>query len=224
MRHTPHFLITDPDEVRRLIRDNPWATIVSNTASGLVASHYPVVLEAATDRTNTDRISIVSHVGRPDDRLHELGEHEVLVIIQGPHGYISPSWYGDQPAVPTWNHVTAHLYGRPEILSDEENWRVLGDLVDQFEGRMPHPHRLADNEEYGRSIVGGTVGFRLVVTRFDARAKLSQNKSDATIDTVIGELDHGANFAEPALAEEMRRARNQRDGEQRDGEHPDTEE
>jgi transcriptional regulator len=209
MRHTPQFLITDPDEVRRLIRDNPWATIVSNTASGLVASHYPVVLEAGTNQ-----ISIVSHVGRPDDRLHELGEHEVLVIIQGPHGYISPSWYGDQPAVPTWNHVTAHLYGRPEILSDEENWRVLGELVDQFEGRMPHPHRLADNEEYGRSIVGGTVGFRLVVTRFDARAKLSQNKSDATIDAVIGELDHGANFAEPALAEEMRRVRAIRDGEQ----------
>jgi transcriptional regulator len=164
------------------------------------------VLEADTDRTETDSISIVSHVGRPDDRLHELGEHEVLVIIQGPHGYISPSWYSDQPAVPTWNHVTAHLYGRPEILSDEENWRVLGELVDQFEGRMPHPHRLEDNEEYGRSIVGGTVGFRLVVTRFDARAKLSQNKSDATIDTVIDELDHGRNYAQPALAEEMRRA------------------
>jgi transcriptional regulator len=71
---------------------------------------------------------------------------------------------------------------------------------------MRHPHRLEDNEEYGRSIVGGTVGFRLVVTRFDARAKLSQNKSDATIDTVIDELDHGRNYAQPALAEEMRRA------------------
>jgi transcriptional regulator len=209
MRHTPPFLITDPDEVRRLIRENPWATIVSNTASGLVASHYPVVLEAGTDE-----ISIVSHVGRPDDRLHELGEHEILVIIQGPHGYVSPSWYGGQPAVPTWNHVTAHLYGTPEILSDEENWRVLGELVDQFEGRMPHPHRLADNEEYGRSIVGGTVGFRLAVTRFDARAKLSQNKSDATIAAVIDELDHGQEYAQPALAEEMRRAGELRAGQE----------
>ncbi|MDQ1578458.1 MAG: transcriptional regulator [Microbacteriaceae bacterium] len=223
MRHTPQFLITDPDEVRRLIRENPWATIVSNTASGLIASHYPVVLEAdadrnGADRNGADRISIVSHVGRPDDRLHELGEHEVLVIIQGPHGYISPGWYGDQPAVPTWNHLTAHLYGRPEILSDEENWRVLGELVDQFEGRMPHPQRLADNEEYGRSIVGGTVGFRLVVTRFDARAKLSQNKSDAILDSVIDELDHGQNYSRPALAEEMRRARGGRAREGRVGE------
>src|SRR5680860_850305 len=122
MRHTPAYLLTDPEEVKRLIRENPWATIVSNTANGLVASHYPVMLEEGHDG-----ISIVSHVGRPDETLHELGQHEVLVIIQGPHGYVSPGWYDDKPAVPTWNHVTAHLYGTPEILSEDENWRVLGD-------------------------------------------------------------------------------------------------
>ncbi|MDP3208311.1 MAG: FMN-binding negative transcriptional regulator, partial [Rhodoglobus sp.] len=74
MRQTPDFLLTDPDEVKRLIRENPWATIVSNTATGLVASHYPVLLEE-----NEEQISIVSHVGKPDEKLHELGEHEVLV-------------------------------------------------------------------------------------------------------------------------------------------------
>ena len=57
MRHTPGYVVTDPDEIKRLIRDNPWATIVSNTATGLVASHYPVLLEE--DR---DEISIVSHM------------------------------------------------------------------------------------------------------------------------------------------------------------------
>ena len=90
MRYTPHYILTDEDEIRRLIRENPWATIVSNTSTGLVASHYPVILEELSTG-----ISIVSHVGRPDERAHELGEHEVLVIIQGPHGYISPSWYGN---------------------------------------------------------------------------------------------------------------------------------
>jgi transcriptional regulator len=88
MRYTPDYIVSDPDEVKRLIRENPWATIVSNTAKGLVASHYPVVLEE-----RDDVISIVSHVGRPDERLHELGQHEVLVIIQGAHGYVSPGWY-----------------------------------------------------------------------------------------------------------------------------------
>ena len=65
MRHTPGYLLTDPDEVKRLIRENPWATIVSHTAAGLVASHYPVILEEAAEG-----ISIVSHVGRPDEKLH----------------------------------------------------------------------------------------------------------------------------------------------------------
>jgi transcriptional regulator len=200
MRHTPAYLLEDLNEVKRLIRENPWATIVANTAKGLIASHYPVVLEE--DR---GEISIVSHVGRPDDRLLELGTGEVLVIVQGPHGYVSPEWYDGAPAVPTWNHVTAHLYGVPEILSDEENWRVLGELVDHFENHLPHPNRLADNEEYGRKIFAGTVGFRLVVSRFDARAKLSQDKPENVVGQVIEELQGNATYAKPGLAAEMKR-------------------
>ena len=200
MRHTPAYVVTDPEEVKRLIRENPWATIVSSTAKGLVASHYPVILEE-----DDDGISIVSHVGRPDDRALELGEHEVMVIIQGPHGYVSPGWYDGKPAVPTWNHVTAHLYGTPEVLSDEENWQVLSNLVQHFEHKLPEPNLLEDNAEYGRRIVSGTVGFRLHVDRFEARAKLSQDKSDEVISSVVAELDHGENYAHPDLAAEMRR-------------------
>jgi transcriptional regulator len=200
MRHTPAYLLEDEAEVKRLIRENPWATIVSNTSSGLVASHYAILLEEGAEG-----ISIVGHVGRPDEQLHELGQHEMLVIVQGPHGYISPGWYDAKPAVPTWNHVTAHLYGIPEILSDEENYRVLGDLVDHFEDRMPQPRRLEQNEEYARRIAVGTAGFRLRVTRFDARLKLSQNKTPEVAERIIDELERGDNYAQPGLAREMRR-------------------
>ena len=200
MRHTPGYLLTDPDEVKRLIRENPWATIVSHTSTGLVASHYPVILEE-----DADGISIVSHVGRPDEQLHELGQHEVLVIIQGPHGYISPGWYAPSDFVPTWNHVTAHLYGTPQILSDEENFRVLDQLVDHFEDRMPHPVHLAVDEEGAQRIAKGTVGLRLKVDRFDARLKLSQNKAPEVVDRIIDELQAGENYSNPALAREMRR-------------------
>ena len=91
MRHTPHFLMTDVDEVRRLIDGHPWATIVSHTAAGLVASHYPFLLEAPGPDEDPDQIVLVSHVGRPDEVAHELGQHEVLVVFQGPHGYVSPA-------------------------------------------------------------------------------------------------------------------------------------
>jgi transcriptional regulator len=203
MRHTPTYVLTDPDEVKRLIRENPWATIVSTTATGLVASHYPVVLEE-----DEEGISIVSHVGRPDEALHELGRHEILLIIQGPHGYISPGWYANKEFVPTWNHVTAHLYGTPEILDDSENFRVLDDLVDHFEQQMPHPVSLDIDEDAARRIAKGTVGIRLRVTRFDARLKLSQNKTPEVFDRIVDALEDTGPFASPALAAEMKRVRN----------------
>jgi transcriptional regulator len=202
MRHTPTYVLTDTDEIKRLIRENPWATIVSNTATGLVASHYPVVLEE-----DAEGISIVSHVGRPDEALHELGQHEILVIIQGPHGYISPGWYKNDEFIPTWNHVTAHLYGTPEILSDADNFQVLDDLVDHFERQLPDPIGLDIDEASARRIARGTVGLRLRVTRFDARLKLSQNKSPEVVDRIVEALEQPGPFASPALATEMKRAR-----------------
>ncbi|RFA22109.1 FMN-binding negative transcriptional regulator [Subtercola boreus] len=191
------------DEIRRLIRENPWVTLVSNTSAGLVASHYPVVLDE-----HAPGVSILSHVGRPDDRLHELGEHEVLVVVQGPHGYISPGWYGANPEVPTWNFVVAHLHGVPEILPAAENLGVLASLVDHFEDRMPEPRRMngtLENAEYAARISAGTVGFRLTATRIDAKFKLSQNRPAETVDRILHELSEGENYANPALAAEMRR-------------------
>ncbi|MGN6206694.1 FMN-binding negative transcriptional regulator [Humibacter sp.] len=196
MRHTPHYLMTDPEEVKRLIRGNPWATFVSPTTNGLVASHYPVMVDE-----DAEGITIVSHFGRPDDELHELGEHEILVIIQGPQDYVSPSWYAPGDLVPTWNHVTAHLYGTPEILSEEENYEVLDRLTDYFEQHYPNGRHLSEDEAGTRRIAKGTIGLRMHVTRFDARAKLSQNKTPEVIENVT---EHIAE-SNPALANEMRR-------------------
>ncbi len=164
MRENPPFALEDVAEIRRLVDGNPWATIVSGTGAGLVASHYPVLLDP--DR---DDLTLLTHVGRPDERIHELGQRdgadgEVLVIVQGPHGYVSPGWYDADPAVPTWNHISAHLTCRVEILSAEENLRVLGQLVDRFEDRMPEPRRMegtAADAAYAARISAGTVGLRL---------------------------------------------------------------
>lgn len=199
MRHTPRFLLTDPAEVTRLVRAHPWATFVSPASTGLVASHYPVLVEEG----HGDGITLVSHFGRPDETLHELGQHEILVIVQGPHDYVSPSWYPPGDLVPTWNHVTAHLYGTPEILDDDENYAMLALLTDHFEHGRPGGRSLDEDEEGTRRIAKGTVGLRLRVTRFDARAKLSQNKPPGVVQDVIDHLDP----TNPALADEMRRAR-----------------
>ncbi len=98
-----------------------------------VASHYPALLIE-----DEEGIVIASHFGRPDDELHELGRHEVLVIIQGPHDYVSPSLYAPGDLVPTWNHVTAHLYGTPRSSAEEENYAMLTQLTDHFENGQDH--------------------------------------------------------------------------------------
>ncbi|GAB3404951.1 FMN-binding negative transcriptional regulator [Schumannella luteola] len=203
MRHTPHFLLTERDEIRRLIRDNPWVTIVSSTATGLVASHYPFLLDE--EASTGDEVVVVSHVGRPDERLHELGEHEVMLIVQGPHGYVSPAWYPEGQNVPTWNHITAHLWGRPEILDFDENYRVLEHLTDHFEQHVEGGRSLDLDEEGARRLSKGTVGIRIRIDRVDARAKLSQNKPAEVRERVIAELEGDGPYAQPALAAEMRR-------------------
>lgn len=197
MRHTPRFIATDPDEVKRIVSAHPWATFVSATEAGLVASHYPVML----DETDASGITLISHFGRPDDVTHELGSHEVLVIVQGAHDYVSSSWYPADQIVPTWNHVTAHLYGTPEILDDEENYAMLSRLTDHFEHGRPGARHLSEDEAATRREARGTVGLRIRVTRFDARAKLSQNKKPEVRERIVAELAE----TNPELAAEMRR-------------------
>ena len=210
MRHTPHYLLEDRDEVRRLVRENPWATIVSHVPDhGIVASHYPFLLDE--EASTGDEIVLLSHVGRPDEQLHRLGDSEVLVIVQGPHGYVSPSWYAPGDNIPTWNHVTTHLYGVPEILDDAENFRVLAHLTDHFERLVGESARsLALDEEYSRRVARGTVGLRLRVTRIDARRKLSQNKPAEVVDRIIDELEGDGPYAHDGLAREMRRVHDPR--------------
>jgi transcriptional regulator len=208
MRQNPSFAMTDVAELRRLIEQNPWATLVSSTSDGLVASHYAVLLDE--DR---DDLTIVGHVGKPDDLIHGLGERELLVVVQGPHGYISPGWYGDVPAVPTWNFTTVHLSGVPELMSTAENLAVLDRLVARFEAEMPSPRLMwerPNDADFITRLGRGTVGFRLVPTRVVAKRKLSQNRPVEVVDAVIAGLEGDGPHRNPPLAAEMRRERDAR--------------
>jgi transcriptional regulator len=201
MRHNPLFDITDPAVVARLIDEHPWATIVSTGADDqLVASHYPVL----RDR-EADGIVLLTHIGRPDDQLHAFGDAEVMVIFQGPHGYISPTWYSEDDApVPTWNFSVVHCHGIPQRLDDDENLRVLAELTAHFEAAIDDPRPLAP--EQAAQIARGTVGLRISVTRFTCKVKASQNKSADTRARVLAALETpGGPYASPELAADMRR-------------------
>jgi transcriptional regulator len=201
MRPNPLYAVDDPDVVRDLIRANPWATIVSNTDEGLVASHYPVLLDDGPD------LAVVTHLGRPDDRVHQLGEgREVLVIVQGTHGYVPPSWYAPGASqAPTWNFSVAHLSGVPEVLDAEENLDVLTRLVAHFEQHVDEPMYL--DRTWATPVARGTVGLRIPVSRFVCRVKLSQDKDPQSVDNVIAALRRPGPYQQAELADQMERAR-----------------
>jgi transcriptional regulator len=207
VRHNPHHAVTDAAVVRRLIEENPWATIVSDDEdNGLVASHYPVLL----DDRDPHQLAVVTHVGRPDEQVHGLGSGEVLLIVAGPHGYISPSWYtAEATPAPTWNFSVAHCHGVPELLEPEENLRVLARLVAHFERHVDEPVLL--DPAVGARLAPGTVGVRIPIARFTCKVKMSQDKDAQSRQNVLAALrTPGGPYAHPRLADDMERALGER--------------
>jgi transcriptional regulator len=198
MRPNPLFASEDPELVRQLVREHPWATLVSATGSGLAASHYPVLLDE-----DAPALTLLTHLGRPDEEVLEIERGEVLVIVQGNHGYISPGWYAPQERiVPTWNFTVAHLHGTPQILGEDENFEVLTKLVEHFERRLDRPTFL---EPADAPIAKGTVGLRIPVDRFEMKRKLSQNKGEETRRNIVAALREDGPYRHPLLADEMER-------------------
>jgi transcriptional regulator len=199
MRPNPLHARTDPEVVRELIRQNPWGTLVSAGPHGLVASHYPILLD-----DSGPELAILTHVGRPDDEVHDFGDREMLLIVQGRHGYISPSWYAPgSTRAPTWNFSVAHCHGVPEILGTDANLRVLTRLVEHFERHVESPMLL--DPEYGAKLAPGTVGIRLPISRFECKFKLSQDKDPVSRRRVIEALRAPGPYSHPGLADDMER-------------------
>lgn len=199
MRPNPLYESTDVEVLRALIAEHPWAVLVSEHHGAPVASHVPILLEE-----DTSRLVIVTHVGRPDDELHGFGEGEVLVIVQGHSGYVSPSWYAaGAAAVPTWNYTAAHCYGVPEILDEQRNLAELLRLAERFERRMERPAQL--DRDRAAEIARGTVGIRVPIARFLCKRKLSQNKDAQTRAGVIASLRAPGPYRNPELALDMQR-------------------
>jgi transcriptional regulator len=198
----PSFRLDDVTALRSLVEEHPWATIVTSASDGtLVVSHLPLVLD---DRS--DGVTVLGHLARTDAEEHRLGARPVVVIVAGPHGYVSPSFYRtDEPYVPTWNYVVLHLHGRPELLDASGTYDVLDRTVDRFETRRTSPWRLDSVREYADSLLPFVTGFRLVPERVVGKAKLSQDKPQGVTARVAAALETDRDHGQPDLAAFMRR-------------------
>ena len=211
MLDTPDYLVDDVAWVRDLLGRRPWATIVAAPGGVPAATHMPVLLEERT--ADGDVLTLSTHLGIPDDATLGLVDGvEVLVVVEGASGYITPSWYAWGPAVPTWNVEVAHLTARVEILGPEDTWDVLVATVAAFEQARAEPFELTtagpggtDDLAYARRIARGVTGVRLHVTSWHAKNKMSQDKPAEVVARIVAGLEtDGDVHADPALAVAMR--------------------
>jgi transcriptional regulator len=168
------FAIEDVAAAHEIMRQNSFATLVTDGPGGLLATHLPVLVEA--DPAPFGRLR--AHVARANLQWQGFdGKTEALVIFQGQHGYISPSFYEPGPAVPTWDYVAVHAYGPPLIVDEPGAVRAfLSDLTAAYEARMEQPWTTATQEpDYLAKLALATVCFELTIERLEAKAKLGQN-------------------------------------------------
>jgi transcriptional regulator len=197
------FALDDPAQLRELIAATGWATLVSVRHDGVPAvSHLPVIVDA---QYPGPEIAVLGHLASSDAREHELGRAAAVLVLQGPHGYVSPRFYRAGPSVPTWNFVTVHLHGRPQVLDPQETYQVLSATVDHFEAARPAPFRLDEVTPYARRIAPGVTGLRMVASRTVGKAKLSQDKPGEVAERVAQALETDPVHGNPGLARAMRR-------------------
>ena len=168
------------------MRAHGFSTVVSCGGGGIVASHVPVVLDETRGKLGVLR----SHVARANAQWREMGE-EGLVMFQGAHAYVSPTWYESKVAVPTWNYMVVHAYGRPRVVEDVEGVKgILAATVRQYEGEAGWSMEAVPGE-WVEAHARGVVAFEIEVTRLEGKFKLGQNRSAADREGAAARLDEG---------------------------------
>lgn len=190
-----HFEETDTAKLLGLIEQYPFSMLVTTNDGVPFVSHLPLVVEAVTD------LKVVGHMAKSNEQWeHFNGGAEALAVFQGPHAYVSPSWY-DGPGVPTWNYAAIHLYGKPEIVAGKERTRnIVHSLTEKFEISQKTPWA----PEYPPRLLDAIVGFEIKVSRIEGKYKLSQNRSEADRGRVIGALESSASENARGIARLMK--------------------
>lgn len=198
-----HFKVRDDAAAFALIEQNPFGLLVSTAPDGdPVASHIPFLLE----RDRGPHGTLVCHLAAANGQATALDGARVFCVFQGVHGYVSPNWYAKKPAVPTWNYMAVHAYGRAVTTRDPAALHAIVDrLARVHEG--PGGWRLADEPEaFTAGMLRGIVGITIEIDRLEAKSKLSQNRPAADVAGVLAALQARGDDAARALAQAMSRA------------------
>lgn len=195
-----YFRVTDTQAVQSFIKENSFATIVSNGPGQLLATHTPLVLEA-----QENDFVLYGHVSRANIHGQVLDDQDVLAIFLGPHAYVSARWY-DHVNVPTWNYLAVHVYGKASIIEGEALEQAMRDMVDKYEAHAENPVRFDDMPaDFRASEMRGIMGFKIIPEKTEAAFKLSQNRDEKNYHSIISHLEDSGHAMDQEVAREMKK-------------------
>jgi transcriptional regulator len=182
--YCPASFRAEAEYAAKVMADNPLATLITPAGVEPWLSHLVLL----PDPQHPD--CLLGHLARANPHAEVLFGQDSVAVFSGVHGYISPRWYVSDGMVPTWNYRVAHAHGRAEPVAGDELSALLQQLARHFEGTegwstdaMPAAAMAAMQR--------GIVGFRLRVSRWDVKAKLSQNRLPQDRQGVISRLEEG---------------------------------
>lgn len=192
------------------VRALQFGLLVSRRDGSFATSYLPWELDATRGAHGT----LVGHLARYNPQAGSAGDgNEALVVFQGPHAYVSPSWYPgkreDPRQVPTWNYLAVEARGRLVTFDDEARlYNLLTQLTDRNEAGREHRWRVTDApDDHVHREMRHIVGVELRIESLLGRCKLSQNRNDADREGARAALADAPTERERALAAAMAAAR-----------------
>lgn len=185
----------DAAEAWPLIQRHPFATLIGNGPTRILATHLPLL--RASDQV------LEGHMAKANPQWRALeSSPDVLVVFQTASAYISPSWYADEPDVPTWNYGAVHVYGKFVKVDAATTAGILLRTVQRFSRDGWSLDSLAP--ELVAELERGVVGFSIEITSIEVALKMSQDKTEADRARVRAALasasDPGASAVEAFMA------------------------
>ena len=193
------FKIKDQDTIYELIEQHSFATLISQLDGKPYATHLPLVL-------HTDEQALYGHIAQENKQWIEGEKQQVLAIFQGPHCYISPTYYETTKAVPTWDYVSVHVYGKMEIIKEKDIiLQSLTELVNKYE-KLESPYNYQDLEpRMIDGMIGELVAFKIKISKIEAQGKLSQNHPAERQELIIKHLERNSDQNDKQVAALMRK-------------------
>jgi transcriptional regulator len=196
-----------PQDALDVIEQNPWALLVSNGTEVPYATNLPLLLDDASPN-----IVLVGHIVRGNEHSRALATGaKVLAIFEGPWSYVTASWYPNRDMPSTYYYTAVHCTGTLEMQSEAELDAGLENLTQRMESHYPDGWRTSEipRSEMVRRFPA-IAGFRIQVSRIEAKFKLGQDEPLRDALAVASVLEKHSSPQDQELAALIRRQNSSR--------------